>query len=70
MDRPVSVVIPTHAGRATLARALDSLLPNAAYIAEVLLVLSNSSADYAAWCAAAAQSYRRYFGVQVLDSPT
>ncbi|MGH8142012.1 MAG: glycosyltransferase family 2 protein [Steroidobacteraceae bacterium] len=69
MDRPVSVVIPTHAGRATLARALDSLLPNAAHIAEVLLVLSNSSADYAAWCASTAQSYRRHFGVQVLDSP-
>ncbi|HEX4023769.1 MAG TPA: glycosyltransferase family 2 protein [Steroidobacteraceae bacterium] len=64
----VSVVIPTHAGRATLARALDSLLPNAAHVAEVLLVLSNSGADYAAWCAGAVQPYQRYFGVRVLDS--
>jgi len=62
----VSVVIPTHAGRDTLARALDSLLPNAPHIAEVLLVLSNSSADYAAWCAQALQPYRRCFAARLL----
>jgi len=69
MSEPaVSVVIPTHAGRATLARALDSLLPNAPYIAEVLVVLSNASPDYAAWCAQVLQPYRRYFALRVLDS--
>jgi amylovoran biosynthesis glycosyltransferase AmsB len=70
MIRPVSVVVPTHAGRDTLRRALDSLLPNAPYIAEVLLVLSNGAADYAAWCAAVLAPYGRYFRVRLLDSPS
>src|SRR6185437_3221246 len=67
-SRPVSVVIPTRAGYDTLPRALDSLLPNAAYIQEVLVVLSNATADYRLWCERRLADYAAHWRGVLLDS--
>ena len=66
--KPVSVVIPTRNGRDTLERALQSLLPNAGYIHEVLLVFSNSDANYREWCGRLLARYGRFFHASSLDS--
>jgi glycosyltransferase involved in cell wall biosynthesis len=66
----VSVVIPSRDGSETLRRALQSLEANAAFIREVLIVLSNSPAGYRAFCEELASAYRAHFSVAILDSGT
>lgn len=66
--RVVSVVIPSREGRATLERALDSLLPNADYIDETLLVFSNSGADYRDWCRQLLPRYASSIGLRLLSA--
>ena len=66
--KSVSVVIPTRDGRRTLDRALRSLVPSARWIAEVLLVLSNSPPEMMSFCRTAAIRFREYFEVVVLES--
>lgn len=64
----VSVVIPSRDGRDTLLRALDSLLPNAQFINEVLMVYSNSPAEYREFCERVVPRYADHFTVSLLDS--
>src|SRR4051812_26301522 len=66
--KSVSVVIPTRDGRRTLDRALQSLVPSAQWISEVLLVLSNSPPGMMDFCRAAATRFGGHFDVVVLDS--
>lgn len=64
----VSVVIPSRDGTSTLQRALDSLLGNAEFIREVIIVLSNSSSQYREFCARLVPVYADHFAVAILDS--
>lgn len=66
--RCVSVVIPSRDGRETLPRALRSLVPNAPYIREVLIVYSNSPDDYRNWCEVERTRYADFFSIRMLDS--
>jgi len=64
----VSVVIPSKDGRETLRRALDSLVANASFICEVVIVFSNSPQAYRDFCEHELQGYQTYFAVRLLDS--
>lgn len=66
----VSVVIPSRDGSETLQRALQSLVANAKYIREVIVVFSNSPAEYRQFCAELAPTYAAHFNVVLVDSGT
>lgn len=64
----VSVVIPSRDGRETLRRALDSLSINAEFIAEVIIVFSNSPPEYLRYCEPLRDEYQSFFDLVLLDS--
>lgn len=64
----VSVVIPSRDGRQTLRRALDSLIPGARWIREVILVFSNSPEAFQAYAYELLKEYEPHFGVCLIDS--
>lgn len=65
----VSAVIPSKDGTGTIERALDSLVANAAHIAEVWLVFSNSPEAYKRWCEALPARYAAHFRLNLVDTP-
>ncbi|HET7792092.1 MAG TPA: glycosyltransferase [Rhizobacter sp.] len=66
--RSVSVVIPSRDGRDTLKRALDSIVPGAQHVHEVIVVFSNSPAEFKAYCEALLPRYANAFAARALDS--
>lgn len=64
----VSVVIPSRDGRDTLQRALQSLVANAQFIREVIVVFSNSPAEYRSFCAGLIAEYAAHFNIVLCDS--
>lgn len=64
----VSVVIPSRDGRLTIRRALDSLIPGARWIREVILVFSNSPDEFQAFARTLLKDYESHFCVHLIDS--
>jgi glycosyltransferase involved in cell wall biosynthesis len=66
--RSVSVVIPSRDGRETLKRALDSIVPGARHVHEVIVVFSNSPVEFKAYCETLLPRYATAFAARALDS--
>jgi glycosyltransferase involved in cell wall biosynthesis len=67
-NRNISVVIPSKEGIHTIDRALSSLACEAAFIREVIVVTSNSSATYRRYCNEKLINRGWPFEVRVVDS--
>jgi glycosyltransferase involved in cell wall biosynthesis len=68
LTQSVSVVIPSRDGRETLKRALDSIVPGAHHVREVIIVYSNSPAEFKAYCEALLPQYEASFSARAVDS--